>query len=252
MAQIQASSYSILKKTIHGFEQLLWPCVCVNCGSVTAQNDKGLCEKCWQELLGCVNTDYCPRCGTSVSKYIVYDGRCPQCRQVDFHLDGLARAGIYAGALRRMIVSFKRDRTELLTHLSMLADPALRCSHFYDEIEMFVPVPLHWRRRLSRGYNQADLLTKKLSHPRAKINYDLARVRHTKMQPAVSFEQRKANVRGAFAVRRGHRFEGKTICLVDDVRTTGATLNECAKVLKEAGAAKVYALVLAAAGQQND
>jgi competence protein ComFC len=171
---------------------------------------------------------------------------------MEFHVDGLARSGIYADALRKMIVSFKRDRTELARHLSMLAEPALRSSHFYDDIEMFVPVPLHWRRRLSRGYNQAEILAKNIRHPRAKVSYDLARIRNTKMQPAVSFAQRKANVEGAFAVRWRHRFDGKTVCLVDDVRTTGATLNECAKVLKEAGAKKVYAVVLATAGQQND
>jgi ComF family protein len=235
-----------------GICQLLWPAVCINCGSLTSHEDKGLCPKCWQEILQCVNPDYCPRCGASVSRYILHNDRCPQCQQMEFHLDGLARAGIYGDALRKMIVAFKRDRTELVWHLSSLADSALQSAGFYDEIEMFVPVPLHWQRRLSRGYNQAELLAKKLGHPVAIISYDLARIRHTQMQPVVSFAKRKANVRGAFAIRRGHRFNGKTLCLVDDVKTTGATLNECAKVLKEAGAKKVYALVLATAGQQGN
>jgi ComF family protein len=243
---------SASKLVWQGLCQLLWPCVCVNCGGLTSYDGKGLCQKCWQELLGCVNPDYCPRCGTSVSKYILHNGRCPQCQNAELHFDGLARAGIYADALRKMIISFKRDRTELVAHLSTLADPALCASGFYEEIEMFVPVPLHWRRRLSRGYNQAELIAKKLRHPRAKTSYDLARIRNTKMQPAVDFKKRLANVRGAFAVRRGHRFEGKTVCVVDDVKTTGATLNECAKTLKEAGAKKVYAIVLAVAGQQNN
>ncbi|MDO8302797.1 MAG: ComF family protein [Sedimentisphaerales bacterium] len=248
---VTTSLYNIGRFVLQGFSQLLWPAVCINCGLLTSHDDKGLCPKCWQEILQCVDPDYCPRCGTSVSRYILHNGRCPQCQQLEFHLDGLARAGIYGDALRKMIVAFKRDRTELDTHLSMLADSALRSSHFYDEIELFVPVPLHWRRQLSRGYNQAELLAKKLGHPRATISGDLARVRHTAMQPAVDFAKRKANVRGAFAVRRGHRFEGKTICLVDDVKTTGATLNECASVLKDAGAKKVYALVLATAGRST-
>jgi ComF family protein len=235
-----------------GVCQLFWPAVCVNCGVLISHDDKSLCQKCWQEILQCADPDYCPRCGASVSRYILHNGRCPQCQQLEFHLDGLARAGMYGEALRKMIVAFKRDRTELGTHLSMLAGSALQSAGFYDEIEMFVPVPLHWRRRLSRGYNQAELLAKKLRHPVAKISHDLARIRHTEMQPAIDFAKRKANVRGAFAVRRGHRYDGKTICLVDDVKTTGATLNECAKVLKEVGAKKVYALVLATAGQQSN
>jgi ComF family protein len=239
------------KSVWQGFAQLLWPASCINCGSITSYEAKGLCPKCWQELLGCIDPEYCPRCGASVSRYIIYNGRCPQCQKAEFHLDGLTRAGIYGDALRKMIVSFKRDRTELAGHLSALADSALQSAFFYDEIELFVPVPLHWRRRLSRSYNQAELLAKKLRHPRAKISCDIARIRNTQMQPAVDFQKRLANVRDAFAVRRGHKFDGKTLCLVDDVKTTGATLNECAKVLKEAGAKKVYALVLATAGPQN-
>jgi predicted amidophosphoribosyltransferase len=79
---------------------------------------------------------------------------------------------------------------------------------------------------------------------------DLARIRYTKSQPAMASPAARArNVAGAFAVRRGHEFTGRSICLVDDIKTTGATLNECAKTLKEAGASKVFALVLAVAGQ---
>ena len=101
-----------------------------------------------------------------------------------------------------------------------------------------------------RGYNQSLVLAKKLKHRSAKINTDLVRVRYTKSQPMMaSAAARARNVAGAFAVRRGHNFAGRNICLVDDIKTTGATLNECAKTLKEAGASKVFALVLAVAGQ---
>jgi len=82
------------------------------------------------------------------------------------------------------------------------------------------------------------------------ISTDLVRVRRTKFQPTMTTPAARArNVAGAFAVRKGHSFAGRTICLVDDIKTTGATLNECAKTLKEAGAAKVFGLVLAVAGQ---
>ena len=77
------------------------------------------------------------------------------------------------------------------------------------------------------------------------------RIRRTQAQPQVATPAARArNVVGAFVVRNRHGFDGKTICLVDDIKTSGATLNECAKVLKEAGAAEVYALVLAVAGQK--
>lgn len=149
-----------------------------------------------------------------------------------------------------MILSFKNGRTELDKTLGFLANSALAGSGFIKEIEFFVPVPLHWTRRIFRGYNQAHIIAKKLKYTAAKINTDLVRIRRTKMQPAMaSAAARARNVAGAFAVRCGHSFAGRNICLVDDIKTTGATLNECARVLKDAGAAKVFALVLAVAGQ---
>ena len=101
-----------------------------------------------------------------------------------------------------------------------------------------------------RGYNQSLLIAKRLHFKSAPVNTDLVRIRNTPAQPTMtSPTQRARNVAGAFAVRDGHNFEGKNICLVDDIKTTGATANECAKTLKQAGAEKVYVLVLAVAGQ---
>ncbi|MFA7484894.1 MAG: phosphoribosyltransferase family protein [Phycisphaerae bacterium] len=123
---------------------------------------------------------------------------------------------------------------------------------FYEEIEVFAPVPLHWLRRLSRGYNQSFLMAKAIRPKGIKISADLVRIRYTEQQAGCNtFSQRAKNVKGAFAVRKGHRFTGKTVCLVDDIKTSGATLNECAKVLKDAGASKVFAAVIAVAGQDK-
>jgi ComF family protein len=157
---------------------------------------------------------------------------------------------VYGGSLQQMILSFKKGKTEIDELLGRLAESAMQGSDFYKEIELLVPVPLHWLRRLGRGYNQSLILAKQLRHPEAKISSELVRIRQTKPQPvAASAAARVRNVAGAFAVRGGHNFEGSVVCLVDDIKTSGATLNECAKVLKEAGAAKVYAVVLAVAGQ---
>ena len=114
-----------------------------------------------------------------------------------------------------------------------------------------MPVPLHWRRRFQRGFNQSALIAKGLTLDNAQFNTDLVRIRYTQQQIELTVAARKRNVEGAFAVRKGHNFKGKNICLVDDVKTTGATLNECAKVLKEAGAGKVFAFVLAVTGQKD-
>ena len=150
-----------------------------------------------------------------------------------------------------MILAFKNGRSELDTVLGPLVDAALQGSGFHEDVEWLVPVPLHWTRRLARGYNQSHLIARRLTRRRARICTDLVRIRRTRLQPAVATPAARArNVAGAFAVRADHRFSGRTVCLIDDIKTSGATLNECARVLKEAGAARVYAVVLAVAGQR--
>lgn len=237
--------------TWQGVNQLLWPSVCQDCGEGICADDNGLCRGCWDELLTCTSGDYCPRCGRDASRYGLVAGACGACRDEEFHFDGIARTGVYTETLQRMILAFKHDHTELASALAALADAALQGSGFYHEIELLVPVPLHWTRRVLRGYNQAELIGRRLRHPQARVNADLVRIRRTRAQPqAATPAARARNVAGAFAVRDGHRFTGRTICLIDDIKTSGATLNECAKALKEAGAEKVYALVLAVAGQK--
>jgi competence protein ComFC len=235
---------------LQSLNHLLWPAVCANCKRSICETDNALCKNCWEELLSCTGGDYCRRCGKDASRFALVDGACPDCQGIEIHFDGVARAGVYFGALGKMILAFKNGQTELDSTLGFLANSALQGSNFVMGMEIFVPVPLHWSRRLVRGYNQSLVLAKKLKHPKAKINTDLVRIRHTKSQTVmVSAAARARNVAGAFAVRRRHKFKGAKVCLIDDIKTTGATLNECAKTLKEAGASKVFALVLAVAGQ---
>jgi competence protein ComFC len=170
----------------------------------------------------------------------------------DYHFDAIAGCGVYDKTLRSMILAFKNTHCELVSILSPIAESALQNSSFADKIDFLVPVPLHWLRRLRRGYNQAKLIAEQLSTKKRKMNTDLVRIRNTAAQPSfISAAAKARNVADAFAVRKGHNFAGKEICLVDDIKTTGATLNECAKTLKQAGAKKVYALVLAVAGQNQ-
>jgi competence protein ComFC len=242
-----------IKFALQSFNQLLWPSVCLSCRQSISETDNNLCKNCWDRLLTSTGADYCRRCGRDAGSFAILSGTCPDCQGKEIRFDRIARAGVYEQILQKMILAFKNGRTELDSVLGFLANSALQGSGFYGDVELFVPVPLHWSRRLFRGYNQSRILVGKLIHPTAKISTDLVRIRRTKAQPAMASPAARAkNVAGAFAVRYRHEFAGRKVCLIDDIKTTGATLNECAKMLKQAGALKVFALVLAVAGQKSN
>ncbi len=233
---------------IQGTSHLLWPGRCLVCQSCVLPDDEGLCSACWQDLSKAVATDYCRRCGRDVSPFGIVDGRCGGCQDKQLAYDGIVRAGLYESTLRALILAFKfGDKTELADRLSAMLEQAFMVSGFSSQVNVIVPVPLHWRRKLKRGYNQSYLLAKRIADRHREISTDLVRIRNTQQQWDLTPPQRRRNVKGAFAVRKDHPFEGQTVLLVDDISTSGATLSECAKTLKTAGAEKVYTAVLAAA-----
>jgi ComF family protein len=218
------------------------------CKAAVLPSDDRLCQCCWQELSKAVSADYCRRCGRDVSPYGIVAGKCGRCQDEQYEYDGIIRVGRYESTLRSLTLSLKfAERTEWAASLSAMLRQAVLAAGMHAVFDYLVPVPLHWRRRLRRGFNQSHLLAKGLNLPQIPVSTDLVRIRNTEQQWNLKPAQRRRNVKGAFAVRKGHPFAGKTIGLVDDITTSGATLQECAKVLKQAGAQKVVALVIAAA-----
>lgn len=233
--------------------QFLWPAVCMVCSSAIEEDNGGLCRGCWQGLSETLGGDYCRGCGKGVSRYGIVQNRCGGCLEDDLVYDGFCRAGFYDGTLRRMLGTLKfQDKIELLDYLGPVFGQAFAAGGFAEKTDILVPVPLHWRRRIQRGFNQSFLLAQYLQNGGPQISEDLVRIRYTPHQWQMETDsQRRRNVRGAFAVRKGHHFEGKSVCLVDDITTSGATLRECARVLKQAGAAAVYVAVVAVAEGTN-
>ncbi|MHC4231196.1 MAG: ComF family protein [Planctomycetota bacterium] len=224
----------------------LWPGRCSVCRESILPEDERLCQSCWQDLSRVVSTDYCRRCGRDVSIYGIVQGKCGQCQDFQFEYDGVIRVGSYESTLRSMILALKfSEKTEWVIPLATMLRQAITATHLPEQIDIVVPVPLHWRRRIKRGFNQSYLLAKELRLSQIPISTDLVRVRHTKQQWDLNSAQRRRNVKGAFGVRKGHLFGDKTVALIDDIITSGATLAECAKTLKQAGARKVIASVLA-------
>ena len=247
--------YEVISRAFHnGFSQvrdgvlhLVWPSVCLCCQEPVHDVQYGLCPECWRQLLVDACTPACPTCGGSASVYGLIDGRCPRCLGRPWFLDGVSRCGIYHGVMKDLILAFKHGHTELDRALGHLLNQALAGSRFLSELDCIVPVPLHWSRRLLRGFNQSAVMARACRPAKIPVIHTLKRIRRTRPQPVVeNLKARSRNVAGAFALRGRRDLAGRTICLIDDIRTTGATLNECARVLREQGrVARVYALVLA-------
>jgi len=157
--------------------------------------------------------------------------------------------GAYEGVLRELIHLFKYGRVRSLARpLGAQLAAAIPQDQRFDVV---APVPLHWRRRLARGFNQAALLAAAVARRYAvPVTRAVRRRRGTPSQAGLSNAQRRANVAGAFQVRRAERVRGRRVLLVDDVMTTGATASACAAALKRAGAAYVAVLTLARADRR--
>jgi len=223
---------------------LLLPPYCLNCGAAVG-GAGGLCARCWRDITF-LGAPCCAGCGLPFGYELGPDVLCASCLR-ERPVFNRARAAVrYDEASRRLILAFKHgDRLHLAPAFGgwmRRAGAAL-----LGEADLVVPVPLHWTRLFARRYNQAAVLAHALARaggPPVGADW-LVRRRRTPSQGKRNAQARRRNVAGAFALRRGRSVEGRRVVLIDDVLTTGATLNECARVLLRAGAARVDALTLA-------
>jgi ComF family protein len=230
-----------------GLLALLYPGVCAGCGCALSLEEVPFCIPC-KTALTSDSQRTCPRCASTVGPFaLIHDG-CSMCRDEVFHFEGALRLGPYEGLLRELVLRMKHASGEGLAELlgSLWAEqsgPRLREIH----ADVVVPVPLHWWRRLARGYNQSEALAEALAaHLRLPCRPRwLRRARYSPRQTERTPAQRRENVRGVFRARPRPALRGQTILLVDDVLTTGSTVSEAARALRAAGAARVFVAVLA-------
>lgn len=141
---------------LRNLRQIAWQNYCRLCNAAIYEDDEYFCSDCWQNLQFCIVDSYCFRCGKELSVFARLPDGCADCREERFNFDSIACAGVYREPLRNLIIKFKlSDRTYLLEPLLNLAQDAIIRLDFSDSADFIVPVPLHWRRRFQRGFNQS-------------------------------------------------------------------------------------------------
>lgn len=216
---------------------LFFPKRCVACKKFGAY----FCKTCLNKV-EFVQNPICPIC----QKQAIGGKTHPVC-QTKYGLDGLAAGCFYKGPIRLAVKKVKyRFVHDIAAELCDLLVSNLWRFNLPDNV-ILVPVPLHWQRKNWRGFNQAELIAKKLNKNFKVAVWDIIlRTKNTKPQVELGRKERLKNVAGAFALGpSSHTLSGRNLLLVDDVYTSGATMKECAKILKRAHAKSVWAMTLA-------
>lgn len=232
------------------FLNLLLPPRCIACGKILSEKN-GLCPECFGSI-NFISAPYCHRCGRPFVKEnnlkFATKQYCGACLQKKKHLFEMQRkAFVYDDFSKKLILDLKfHDKTvsaETLAGMLYVAGKDI----WEQNPDLIIPVPIHHLRLIKRRFNQSALLVKYLAR-RSGVAADyssLQRCRNTVPQVSLSGAKRRKNLHDAFAVKYPQNIKGRKVVLIDDVETTGSTLNECAKVLRKAGAKEIYSITLA-------
>lgn len=243
---------SVVRTLVDAMLAVIIAPLCAACASPLASPTRSaVCETCWDSIR-LLSPPLCDRCGNPLAAAAVPQpasggspaggyGRCAGCAGSGSAIAVARAMGEYDDPLRAMLQALKyQGRRSIAPGLSLLM--RVHGHALLSGADFVVPVPLHWRRRWRRGFNQAADLARGLGLP---VRHALIRCRHTSSQTDLPAGQRHANVRQAFRVRSASAISTASIVLVDDVRTTGATLEACGRALVGAGAREVRALTAA-------
>jgi len=222
-----------------GILDLIYPPHCVVCRDA----DHGyLCPKCVASIT-LIEPPVCYKCGTPCQAFM-----CDECYRREYAFECARSAGVFGGALRDAIHALKyRNHEAVAEPLAEIMVRRFAGTGLARTADVLVPIPIHASRLLERGFNQSELLARILSRRIGVPNEPkvLCKVRKTAQQADLPPDERALNVAGSLAVRHSDRIAGKRVLLIDDVFTTGSTLDEAARVLLAAGAEQVRAYTLA-------
>jgi competence protein ComFC len=235
---------------------VVFPAGCRLCDALLTRMDRlPVCEACLQSFAR-LPAEVCEKCGQPWELEEAEEEAsavCRECRERGFAFDAARSFGIYEGNLSKAIVLLKYEELEPLGKwfARRLAEIARGLPEKFSP-DLIVPVPLHRTRQKERGFNQVDLFGKPLAR-RLGVPYKpvlLTRKRPRPEKQLLHYDERWAAVRGAFVIREGGRVDNSRILLLDDVMTSGATLDACSRALRDAGAKTVAGLTIARAVRQ--
>ncbi|MBC7286719.1 MAG: ComF family protein [Armatimonadetes bacterium] len=223
---------------------LLYPPRCAICGT---DSRLAFCQECLSNIYP-IEEPFCRRCNVPFPESVPGPALCSECKRSRTRLIAVRSAGLHAGTLRTAVLKFKFHGERRLAHSlaelmyqTVLAEADRQDGMPVDRIQALVPAVLHPRRRRWRGFDQSVALARALSGLWGiPVLLALRRQRETVPQVGLEPAQRRRNLEGAFVLNPGMRVEGLTVAVIDDVFTTGATLEACASALARAGAVAVY------------
>ncbi len=226
---------------------LIFPPKCIFCGKrLSPKTSKHVCSDCANELPYCKAYHRCRRCGKPVA--VSDTNMCKDCYKRRHYNTRITSAFVYADGAKRAVVGFKKEKNAgFASTLAIYVAQMVKSDFGGVDFDVVVSVPPRKKGFSDEHFDQAACLAAAVSR-RLGLNYisnALVQKEVIKKQSSLSFDARIENVKGNFAVRKPEKIDKKTVLLIDDVCTTGATLEECAKVLKESGAFRVYAATIA-------
>lgn len=242
---------ALTKDGIDGLLHLVYPPACSICGKRLSSDGQGIlliCSDCLM-LVKKNRAPYCMRCGRSLRGHVDTRGACIACSGRDFHYERSWSCLLYEGAVKEALHLFKYSG--MISFINLFGDLLIQFltdnELVLEGMDAILAVPLHPVKRRERGFNQAELLTAAIIARFAlqDVSRSLRRRTATRPQHELDRKERYNNVRGVFEVINPALVCGKNLLIIDDLFTTGATMNECARVLKKAGAHKIHCLTLA-------
>lgn len=232
------------KKFLQKILDFVIPNRCLSCADYI-DSEHNLCSKCWGKI-NFISKPYCVKCGSPIEINLNIDVTCLECINLPPKFTLSRSLCKFDDNVKKIIHNFKYyDKTSISKFFAKLIFNLY--AHDFQNADLIIPVPMHKIKRILRRYNQSQILAFEIGKIFNKhvLNNVLIKIKNTKSQSLLSKKERKSNLKNSIIIKNPELIKGKSIILVDDVITTGTTIDYCCKLLKMAGVKKIYVCSIA-------